>query len=556
MIKPQFTDRLMRQNKFHVLFCLVYLTTFFYLYTICPSSYGRGRVIRTLPIKYEKHLHKVFTGLKSNRSKVDEKEAFRLSLLVSSQEWELVQTDIEGQRLLLQQQGDDCYYPSLLSTNNVLNMFDDLANSPATEHLAHELWKYCALILELTSTKGTQTVAAYLDMDSPILSIFEDTFESLKSHAVLADDRYFHGQAMHGSLLVLQKTHVYVAKQMVHMIVRTGKDELLLQPMLIPNTLYSLISQMPSNEWNILKQRCYFRPLGGYSSVVEAGYKNKHHCPSYNEYCCDVINTNGLNETGDVVMMTRQFMLPYSLQPPLSRLSKPFAMENNRVGSAEKGIEESTLHNTLLEDLSYITTIREDLVNISKPEVIRNFFDTIWTKECNDLLPQCNKCLSHGGGTCEFCSTVCPCHCENICKTTVPEKPVTKVVRYKPPQYKRDSHRLIPRIVHQTWYEMIEVNQYPNFSRLTESWKQEGWEYRFYNDDDARNFLQTHFPIEVLEAFDILIPGAFKADLFRYCVLFIHGGIYADADVLLTANLESAIDNDVGFMTPFDSMSP
>lgn len=96
----------------------------------------------------------------------------------------------------------------------------------------------------------------------------------------------------------------------------------------------------------------------------------------------------------------------------------------------------------------------------------------------------------------------------------------------------------------------------PNFSRLTESWKQEGWEYRFYNDDDARNFLQTHFPIEVLEAFDILIPGAFKADLFRYCVLFIHGGIYADADVLLTANLESAIDNDVGFMTPFDSMSP
>ena len=96
----------------------------------------------------------------------------------------------------------------------------------------------------------------------------------------------------------------------------------------------------------------------------------------------------------------------------------------------------------------------------------------------------------------------------------------------------------------------------PNFSRLSESWKQQsGWEYRFYNDDDAANFLSTHFPVEVKEAYDVLIPGAFKADLFRYCVLFIHGGVYADIDVMLTSKLEAVIDSDIGFMIPLDSVN-
>lgn len=64
-----------------------------------------------------------------------------------------------------------------------------------------------------------------------------------------------------------------------------------------------------------------------------------------------------------------------------------------------------------------------------------------------------------------------------------------------------------------------------------------------------------HFPSEVLEAFDILIPGAFKADLFRYCVLFIYGGVYADVDMLLKTKLDMAIDDDIGFMVPSDSVS-
>ncbi|GAX23826.1 hypothetical protein FisN_20Hu028 [Fistulifera solaris] len=89
-------------------------------------------------------------------------------------------------------------------------------------------------------------------------------------------------------------------------------------------------------------------------------------------------------------------------------------------------------------------------------------------------------------------------------------------------------------------------------SLMTESFRQSGWQYEFYDDDRAAQFLQTHFPPAVIEAYDALLPGAFKADLFRYCVLLIMGGLYADTDVILESNLDKLIPPSVGFMTPED----
>jgi len=90
---------------------------------------------------------------------------------------------------------------------------------------------------------------------------------------------------------------------------------------------------------------------------------------------------------------------------------------------------------------------------------------------------------------------------------------------------------------------------------MIETWKKSGWEYKFYDDKDAEAFLSLHFPVEVTEAFNAIIPGAFKADLFRYCVLFIYGGVYADVDTILESSLDSAILSDTGFMIGLDSVS-
>jgi mannosyltransferase OCH1-like enzyme len=54
------------------------------------------------------------------------------------------------------------------------------------------------------------------------------------------------------------------------------------------------------------------------------------------------------------------------------------------------------------------------------------------------------------------------------------------------------------------------------------------FKFHVYDDEDCRNFIRTHFHSGILGAFDGLVPGAYKADLFRLCILYIHGGYYMD----------------------------
>lgn len=51
----------------------------------------------------------------------------------------------------------------------------------------------------------------------------------------------------------------------------------------------------------------------------------------------------------------------------------------------------------------------------------------------------------------------------------------------------------------------------------------------YYNDTHAREFLAHHFAQEGgAKAWDALVPGAFKADVFRICEIFVNGGLYCD----------------------------
>ena len=49
---------------------------------------------------------------------------------------------------------------------------------------------------------------------------------------------------------------------------------------------------------------------------------------------------------------------------------------------------------------------------------------------------------------------------------------------------------------------------------------------QLFDDNDCRKFIQNNFPENILIAFDTLKPGAYKADLWRLCILYINGGIY------------------------------
>jgi mannosyltransferase OCH1-like enzyme len=113
----------------------------------------------------------------------------------------------------------------------------------------------------------------------------------------------------------------------------------------------------------------------------------------------------------------------------------------------------------------------------------------------------------------------------------------------------------IPRIIHQTF--KTNIVPYGMYESI-ESWKNKNGEYEhfFYTDDDCINFIQEHFDKNVLYAYLNLIPGAFKADLFRCCVLYIKGGVYVDSDMICLSPLKDLIEDvDSFIITRDDPMS-
>jgi mannosyltransferase OCH1-like enzyme len=73
-------------------------------------------------------------------------------------------------------------------------------------------------------------------------------------------------------------------------------------------------------------------------------------------------------------------------------------------------------------------------------------------------------------------------------------------------------------------------------------------EYNFYVYDDKmcqdfikNNFVQNNFDSSILELYNALKPGAYKADLFRYCILYVYGGVYMDIKFKLHVKLKELI---------------
>lgn len=85
----------------------------------------------------------------------------------------------------------------------------------------------------------------------------------------------------------------------------------------------------------------------------------------------------------------------------------------------------------------------------------------------------------------------------------------------------------IPLNLYQTWYTK---KLPPKMKECVESLKKDNPEFNYYlyDDKDCEKFIKNNFDKKVLNAYKTLIPGAYKADLWRYCILYINGGIYLD----------------------------
>jgi len=108
------------------------------------------------------------------------------------------------------------------------------------------------------------------------------------------------------------------------------------------------------------------------------------------------------------------------------------------------------------------------------------------------------------------------------------------------------SNQRIPRKIHQTfkkdmdveYYETCMINRNMNFE----------YDYNFYDDNDIIKYIEKNYP-QYLKAYNMLIPKAYKADLFRYLVLYKEGGVYMDCKSSTIFPLREFINSDIGFVS-------
>lgn len=97
---------------------------------------------------------------------------------------------------------------------------------------------------------------------------------------------------------------------------------------------------------------------------------------------------------------------------------------------------------------------------------------------------------------------------------------------------------MIPKIIHQTGPYMMFPDHVEDLKKLNP-----GWEYRFYTDLDCRRFISEHYNSEVWRAYEQINPsyGAARADLFKYLVMEVMGGVYLDIKSTATKPLDEIL---------------
>jgi mannosyltransferase OCH1-like enzyme len=110
-------------------------------------------------------------------------------------------------------------------------------------------------------------------------------------------------------------------------------------------------------------------------------------------------------------------------------------------------------------------------------------------------------------------------------------------------KHRGDSPRIIaevPLAIYQSWT----TNAVP--AKMKECMKHlmkmnPEFDHYLYSHASCLKFIRENYPAEVAAAYISLKPGAYKSDLWRYCILYKLGGVYLDAKFYMTIPLTSLI---------------
>lgn len=108
---------------------------------------------------------------------------------------------------------------------------------------------------------------------------------------------------------------------------------------------------------------------------------------------------------------------------------------------------------------------------------------------------------------------------------------------------------IIPKVIIQTSNDIMNKNIFHYNSIMSFIDYNPDFEYKHFYDIDIREYIKNNSDEEdkenrILDAFDLLIPGVLKADLFKYFYLYKNGGCYFNCKMVLKKSLISIIKSD------------
>lgn len=109
----------------------------------------------------------------------------------------------------------------------------------------------------------------------------------------------------------------------------------------------------------------------------------------------------------------------------------------------------------------------------------------------------------------------------------------------------------IPKKIYQSWKTKNLPEKMNSIVQRTKEMNPE-YEYELWDDTDCKNFLLKNFGQNYANAFDILIPGAFKCDFWRYAILYVNGGVYMDLDMTPEAPFREILKDSDKFVSIVD----
>lgn len=120
-----------------------------------------------------------------------------------------------------------------------------------------------------------------------------------------------------------------------------------------------------------------------------------------------------------------------------------------------------------------------------------------------------------------------------------------------PPPVGTNSSPRIPKIIHQTFESLVVPKP---LAQCAQQWRNLNPDYTwwYWTARDRRNLIRDHFEPIVLQTYDTLYPGAFKADLWRCCAVYQYGGVYADIKLFPLVPLASMLTPQTDLLLTLD----